>query len=236
MCGISVYLGPDSAKGKTFAERANRLLTHRGPDDEGIYVGDGVVLGHRRLAIVDLSAAGHQPMISPDGRWVIIYNGETYNHLDLRTRLCRDWNFQSRTDTETVMAALALNGPAALEQMVGMWALALWDTHERRLLLSRDRYGQKPLYWRSNPDGSLRFASEMKPLLENEEQPAMYAPAIAEYLATGNYGHLVERTFFRDVFSFPPAHWAFIKLGDQRPSPNRYWRFPIRPKKERQIG
>jgi len=117
--------------------------------------------------------------------------------------------------------------------MVGMWALALWDTQEKRLLVSVDRYGQKPLYWRNNPDRSLCFASEIKPLLENEEQPALYAPAIAEYLATGNYGHLGERTFFRDVFSFAPAHWAFIKLGDQRPSPIRYWRFPIRPKKER---
>lgn len=233
MCGISAYLGPDTVAGKSFAERANQMLAHRGPDDLGLYVGDGSVLGHRRLAIVDLTPAGHQPMISPDGRWVIVYNGEVYNHLELRSKLCSAWDFRSRTDTETVMAALALHGPAALEQMVGMWALALWDAREKRLLISRDRYGQKPLYWRECADGSLRFASEIKPLLESEEMPAIYAPAMAEYLATGNYGHLRERTFFRDILSFPPAHWAFVRQGDAGPSPRRYWRFPIRPRAER---
>lgn len=233
MCGIAVHLGLDSVAGKQFAERANRLLIHRGPDDEGIYVGEGVVLGHRRLSIVDLSQAGHQPMVSPDGRWVIVYNGEIYNHLDLRARLCRDWQFRSRTDTETVMAAIALHGTAALEQMVGMWALALWDTREKRLLVSRDRYGQKPLYWRRRADGSLRFASEIKPLLDVEEQTDMYLPAVAEYLSTGNYGHLGERTFFREIFSFPPSHWAFVSPGDPTPKPVRYWRFPVTPEKER---
>jgi asparagine synthase (glutamine-hydrolysing) len=233
MCGIAAYLGDDITQGERFISRANSLLTHRGPDDEGVFKGNRVVLGHRRLSIVDLSAAAHQPMLSPDGRWALIYNGETYNHLDLRHRLCKGWEFRSYSDGETVLAALALNGPSVFEQMVGMWALALWDVHEQRLLLSRDRYGQKPLYWRRCADGSLRFASEIQPLLEEGERPAMYAHAVAEYLATGNYGHLGERTFFRDVYNFPPAHWAVATAGDQTPEPYRYWRFPIPSKKDR---
>ncbi len=227
MCGLVAYLGSDADTGKNFVERANRLLVHRGPDDEGVYSNEGIALGHRRLSIVDLSSAAHQPMISPCGRWVIAYNGELYNHLDLRVRLCRDWEFRSRSDTETILAALTLNGPAAFEQMVGMWALALWDSKEKRLLLSRDRYGQKPLYWRRSDDGSLRFSSEISPLLESDEHPAMYAPAVAEFLATGNYGHLGERTFFRDIHVFPPAHWASVQMGDRAPTPQRYWQFPV---------
>jgi asparagine synthase (glutamine-hydrolysing) len=227
MCGLVAYLGRNADTAKNFVERANRLLVHRGLDDEGIYADDQVALGHRRLSIVDLTSAAHQPMISPCGRWVIAYNGEVYNHLDLRQKLCRNWTFRSRSDTETILAALALNGPSAFEHMVGMWALALWDSKEKRLLISRDRYGQKPLYWRLSDDGSLRFASEISPLLEEDEHPAMYAPAVAEFLATGNYGHLGERTFFRDVRSFPSAHWASVQVGDREPAPRRYWRFPI---------
>ncbi len=227
MCGLVAYSGSDADTGKRFIERANRLLLHRGPDDEGVYFGEGIALGHRRLSIIDLSSAAHQPMISPCGRWVIAYNGEVYNHLDLRARLCRDWEFRSRSDTETVLAALAINGPTAFEHMVGMWALALWDSKEKRLLLSRDRYGQKPLYWRRSDDGSLRFSSEISPLLEEDEHPVMYTPAVAEFLATGNYGHLGERTFFRDIYAFPPAHWASIRAADHAPTPQRYWRFPI---------
>ncbi len=233
MCGFAVYLGTDLEQGKSFTERANRLLAHRGPDDEGVFVGDYVVFGHRRLSIVDLSARAHQPMTSADGRWVIAYNGEVYNHLDLRSRLCKGWAFRTHSDTETVLAALALRGPGALEEMVGMWSLALWDTCEKRLFVSRDRYGQKPLYWRLCDDGSLGFASEIQPLLETGEHPAIYEPALAEFLATGNYGHLAERTFFRDVFEFPPAHWAWVSARDRRVSPVRYWRFPIAAEKER---
>jgi asparagine synthase (glutamine-hydrolysing) len=233
MCGIAAYLGGADGSGGAFVLRANRLLAHRGPDDEGSFMEGPVALAHRRLAIVDLSVAGHQPMVSPDGRWVLVYNGEVYNHDRLRPRLCRGWPFRSSSDTETVLAALALNGPAALEQMVGMWALLLWDRREQRLLVSRDRYGQKPLCWRRGPDGSLRFASEIKPLLADDEQPALDPIAVAEYLATGNYGHLGARTFFRDVASFPPAHWAWVRPGDAGLMPQRYWRFPVVPARDR---
>ncbi len=233
MCGIVGYFGIDRIKGREFVARGNALIAHRGPDDEGLFVSEEVVLGNRRLAIVDLSHAGHQPMTSPCGRWTIAYNGEVYNHSHLRERYCKDWLFRSRTDTETLLALLALKGTAAFSEMVGMWALAFWDAKEHTLLLARDRYGQKPLYWRACTDSSFRFASEMKPLLEPDEANAMYPPAVAEYLATGNYGHLGDRTFFRDLFSFPPAHWAIISETDRKPQAVRYWRLPIAPKQER---
>lgn len=226
MCGIAGYLGADLAFGHLQVERACGLLRHRGPDGTAVFQSPGVVLGHRRLAILDLSAAAEQPMTSPDGRFTLVYNGETYNHQALRARFCGNWPFRGHGDAETVLALLALRGPAALEEMVGMWALALWDAREQRLLLSRDRYGQKPLYWRP-VDRGLLFASEIRPLLLDGERPRMYRPMVAEYLATGNYGHLGERTFFEDIASLPPGSWASLTPGNARPEPRRYWRFPV---------
>src|SRR6188508_3087857 len=100
MCGILAYLGDDRAAGAAFVRRANGALAHRGPDDEGEFAARGVALGHRRLSIVDVSRAGHQPMVSPDGRWVLAYNGEIYNHGALRAALGRAWEFRSHCDTE----------------------------------------------------------------------------------------------------------------------------------------
>lgn len=233
MCGISGYLGKSEADGLRFITRANSIMAHRGPNDQGIFQGRGIVLGHRRLSIVDLSDAGHQPMTSPDGRWTLIYNGEVYNHEELRAQLANRWQFRSRCDTETVLAALALDGPAALEGMVGMWSILLWDATRRRLFLSRDRYGQKPLYWRLAAAGHLQFASEIAPLLKEGEKPKMYAPAAAEFLALGNYGHLGNRTFFQDIYAFPPAHWAWVEDGAREIIPHRYWRFPALPDREK---
>jgi asparagine synthase (glutamine-hydrolysing) len=233
MCGIAGYIGQNQTDGRRFIERASRKMAHRGPDDEGIFEERGIVLGHRRLSIVDLTSAGHQPMTSADGRWTLVYNGEIYNHEALRANLANRWEFRSRCDAETLLAALALEGPAALERMIGMWGLMLWDGKHRRLLVSRDRYGQKPLYWRRLADGSLRFASEIAPLFEDGERPEMYAPAVAEFLAVGNYGHLGERTFFRDIRAFPPAHWAWAASGSPALEPRRYWRFPALAEKDK---
>jgi asparagine synthase (glutamine-hydrolysing) len=226
MCGIVATLTADRLAAGAFAARAVELLRHRGPDGEGTAVLDGAALGHCRLAILDLSEAARQPLASPDGRFTLIYNGELYNHRELRARRCAGWPFRGHGDGETVLALLALHGPAALAEMVGMWALALWDARDRRLLVARDRYGQKPLYWRKMGE-TLRFASEVRPLLDGGEQPAMEPAAVAEYLATGNYGHLGERTFLCGISSFPPGCWARVAAGDRAPEPQRYWRFPV---------
>ncbi len=226
MCGIAGYVGRDTEEGRSFVERAKQLLAHRGPNDEGTHVSDGIVLGFRRLSVLDVSGAGHQPMASPDGRYTLVFNGEIYNHLSMRPALEKAWTFKSHCDTETLLAALVQRGPATIGELVGMWAFALWDAVEGRLLLSRDRYGQKPLYWHRTEDGALMFSSEIAPLLGTVQRPRVDALAMAEFLATGNYGHLGDRTFFNGVRTFLPAHWAWVKCSEREIMLKRYWRFP----------
>ncbi len=169
MCGIAGVVGQRADEG-TLRAMAD-ALRHRGPDDQGFWIEEQsrVGLAHRRLAIVDLSACGHQPMHSADGRWVLSYNGEIYNHAELRRRLeaqgqAPEGGWRGRSDTETLLQAIACWGlEAALAEAVGMFAFALWDRRERRLHLVRDRFGEKPLYygWAGR---DLVFASELKAL------------------------------------------------------------------------
>ena len=167
MCGIAGFVGP-LAPGLDMhtARRMAELLRHRGPDDEGVWSDPeaGVALAQRRLAIVDISAAGHQPMVSPSGRYVITFNGEIYNHGEIRSLLEAEGPtaWRGHSDTEVLLAAIDrwdLSG--ALGRAVGMFALALWDRQERSLTLARDRMGEKPLYygWIGR---SFAFASEIK--------------------------------------------------------------------------
>ena len=145
-------------------------LAHRGPDHEGTWVGhDGRLgLGHRRLSIIDLSSHGQQPMVSPTGRFHIVLNGEIYNYVELRAEMeARGRSFRTRSDTEVLLSGFEVWGvEQTLKRTLGMFALALWDQRDRRLTLTRDRPGKKPLYY-SNVDGSLYFASEMKALLKS---------------------------------------------------------------------
>ena len=234
MCGISIYLGSNKNTISTLVGRSIQLMNHRGPDDRGIFVSDdGIAMGHTRLSIVDLSAAGHQPMISPDGRFVITYNGEIYNHRSLRDRYCRGWEFRGASDTETLLALYAQKGVDVFAELVGMWAFGIWDCVQKKLVVCRDRYGQKPLYWRRFRDGSLGLASEFRPLLMDGEQNKYYAPAVAEYLSTGNYGHLGDKTFFDGIYSLPPGSFAEIRTFQDTIKPNGYWRFPSVPFAER---
>lgn len=171
MCGIAGLLDPrhglTTDELTAVATAMTDSLVHRGPDDGGVEVdpAGGAALGARRLAIVDLSAAGHQPMWSPDRRFLLAYNGELYNADELRTRLAGEgWSFRGHSDTEVLLAAIARWGARqAAERAVGMFAFAAWDSTERRLVLGRDRFGEKPLYygWQG---GRLRFGSELRAL------------------------------------------------------------------------
>ncbi len=166
MCGFCGVVSPD--KGSHMPQAAIMLmretLTHRGPDDAGCHVEPGVALGSRRLAVLDLSERGHMPMRSADGRYWLAYNGEVYNHRALRSEFQSDgYDFRSNTDTETLLYLYDKLGPSMLDRLNGMFALALWDTHERTLFLARDRLGVKPLYYAFR-DGALYFASEEKAL------------------------------------------------------------------------
>ena len=169
MCGIVgvfEYAGPGGLD-QGLLIRMRDSMTHRGPDDAGVYVtSDGRLgLGHRRLAILDLSSAGHQPMSTPDGRYWVVYNGEIYNFIELRSNLeLRGHRFRSRSDTEVLLALYAEEGPKMLHRLRGMFALAIWDGVDRRLWLARDRIGIKPLYYTTH-GGCFLFASEIKALL-----------------------------------------------------------------------
>jgi asparagine synthase (glutamine-hydrolysing) len=167
MCGIAGYWGTGAFDQRTSVSRMIEQLVHRGPDDGDVWVGPegGPVLGHRRLAILDLSPAGHQPMRSHCGRYTVVFNGEVYNHLELRSELASGFGWvewRGHSDTETLLAAVAHWGVMdTVRRLVGMFALVIYDQHDQVLHLARDRMGEKPLYFGAVP-GGLAFASELK--------------------------------------------------------------------------
>ncbi len=181
MCGITGIHGKVDGAAWAAARRMTASLAHRGPDAEGHWTDDQhVVLGHRRLSILDTSDAANQPMVSWCGRYVLAFNGEVYNYRELRDEL--DYPFQTSGDTEVVLAALREWGPAALERFNGMFALALWDTAEERLLLARDRMGIKPLYVATVEDG-LVWASEIRAMLASGRiAPRLDRKGLVDYL------------------------------------------------------
>ena len=202
-----------------------RLLSHRGPDDEGVWTSRRfpISLGNRRLKILDLSSLGHQPMSSDDGRWTLTFNGEIYNHPALRNELdARGWRFRSQTDTETVLASLIAWGPDALRRFHGMFALALWDDEERRLLLARDRLGIKPLYYARNKDG-FAFASEIKAILgSGVVSPSLDQSALVSYLRLLWVPE--PGTLFEGIRKLPPATYLTLRSG--REDIVSYWEIP----------
>lgn len=225
MCGIAAYIGPSQENGKSFAARANKLLQHRGPDDYGIFSTQGVTLVHRRLSIIDLSPLGHQPMVSSCGRYTIVFNGEVYNHRELRKQYLSSHQFRGHSDTETILELYSLLKENMLQHMVGMWALVIWDNNTQTAFVSRDRYGQKPLYMRQQHE-CWYLSSEVKPLLNPNEAILANETAVAEYLALGNYGHLGSNTFYKDINHFPQGSWATFKTDGTTPKLNNYWHLP----------
>jgi asparagine synthase (glutamine-hydrolysing) len=227
MCGITGILNLD---GDPVAPRVLRAMAdavrHRGPDGEGTYTDGALGLGHRRLAIIDRSPAAEQPMATHDGRFVLTYNGEVYNFQELRRELeARGWRFRSRGDTEVVLYALAEWGREALTRFNGMFALALWDRERRELLLARDRYGIKPLYWSRQGD-TVAFGSEIKALLAHPGFRATMDPeALVEYLTFQNL--FTQRTLFAGVKLLPAG--SCMTVGPDGVGPvHTYWDFDFR--------
>lgn len=162
MCGIFGFIGAVPEETAAFCIDT---LAHRGPDGRGMWRGDGITLGHRRLSIIDLSSGGSQPMAYGNGRYQITYNGELYNFIELRAELqSLGFSFVSDSDTEVILAAYVAWSDRCLHRFNGMWSFAIWDNHERRLFLARDRFGKKPLFYADVP-GGFAFASEMKALM-----------------------------------------------------------------------
>lgn len=230
MCGICGYLNLSGTPADaTLAGRMAQTIAHRGPDGEGMWASGPAAFGHRRLAILDLSEAGAQPMHSADGRFTITYNGEIYNFRELRKELeACGHAFHSRTDTEVVLAAYAQWGSACVTRFNGMFAFALWDAKEKALFLTRDRYGIKPLYY-AFLDGALVFGSEQKAVLEHPAaRREVDLEALLEYFTFQNI--FTDRTLLEGMRLFPAAHTALLRQGDTPGTLklNRYWDFDFR--------
>lgn len=223
MCGILGFVGSRSFDAKVFGQALD-VMAHRGPDDRGIFEGPEVILGHRRLAILDLSPAGHQPMTSRDGRYVAVYNGEVYNFKAIRRQLEKEGAaFHTATDTEILIEHYARKGPDCVREWHGMFAMAIWDTLDESLFLARDHLGIKPLYvWKRGP--SLAFASEVKALRALPGGPRRVRPgAVAAFLAWGSVPEPM--TIIDEVEELPAGHWGLWK-GGRGLKTVPFWTFP----------
>lgn len=228
MCGINGILGlKDSAFAKGKVQAMNIAMKHRGPDDEGLFVNEEIVLGHRRLSIIDLSAAGHQPMSSYDGRFQIVYNGELYNFKELKFELTRvisgsnqqAYFFQTNTDTEVIIAAYARWGEECVNHFNGMYAFAIWDNLKKELFIARDRLGIKPLYY-FYTNNILAFSSEIRSLLASELIPRkLDENSLVDYLRyqTVHAPH----TIVKGVKMLMPGH--YMKSNNDKITIHSYW-------------
>jgi asparagine synthase (glutamine-hydrolysing) len=226
MCGITGFLTPGGAPETDALAAMTDALAHRGPDDSGLWLDPraGVALGHTRLAVVDLSPQGHQPMESASGRYVVAYNGEVYNHGKLRTELSSAGAaFRGRSDTEVLLAAVETWGPeATLERLVGMFAFALWDREGARLFLARDRMGEKPLYYGWS-GGVFLFGSELSALARH---PGFSGEVDRDVLALYLRHNYVPAPYciYRGIAKLPPA--TYLWVDPARPdagAPVPYW-------------
>jgi asparagine synthase (glutamine-hydrolysing) len=223
MCGIAGIL---AGHGQIVHEGILRLMgeaiAHRGPDDHGSHIDGPVGLASRRLAVIDITPAGHQPMATEDDRLTIVYNGELYNFRELAEELgARGHRFRSHSDTEVVLRAYREWGARCVERFNGMFAFAIWDRVDGRLFLARDRYGIKPLYWTRAGD-ELLFGSEIKSFLQHPAfRPRLSSEHLLEYFTFQNL--FSSGTLFDGVQMFPAGCHATLRPGDTAPQPVRYW-------------
>jgi asparagine synthase (glutamine-hydrolysing) len=230
MCGIaglhSLSLSEDERT--RWAEKAHLAMKHRGPDGFGVWSNqEGAVLVHRRLAILDLSPAGHQPMISQDGRWVVSFNGEMYNHVDVRQRHLSEFKFKGSSDTETLLAAVQKFGPLeAVKMFRGMFALIIWDRQEKVYYLFRDRLGEKPLYYGFSGT-TFMAASELKVFLADKRFDRNLNYEALQNFLTYNYVPQAQ-TIFSNVKKLLPGHCLrFDPRWPESTQLTSYWKVPV---------
>jgi asparagine synthase (glutamine-hydrolysing) len=226
MCGILAVVGGPLPVAPEAADVSLDLLRHRGPDDRGVWTSDACWLGSRRLAILDTSPRGHQPMVDEASGAVIVFNGEIYNYVELRSELERDGvAFRSGCDTEVLLKAYVQWGTEALARLNGMWAFAIWDPSTRSVFFARDRFGVKPFAYTLAQE-RLSLASEPKallalyPQLRRADEQSLY-----EFLALGRL-HTSSRSMYDGVSVLPPGHAGVFRVGDDTPRIWRYWSLP----------
>lgn len=228
MCGIAGIINLNGEPiSQIVLKKMTNAIAHRGPDGEGQWTDGSVGIGHRRLAIIDLSPEGHQPMISVDQRFVLSYNGEIYNYREIRSELERlGYYFHSQTDTEVVLNALAHWGHEALLKFNGMFSVAFWDRRDKILLLARDRYGIKPLYYAKQ--GQLfSFGSEQKAILAQPTfRRALNKQALLEYFTFQNI--FTDQTLLQDIHLLPAGYYAKLHTLTGKWSEQQYWDYRFR--------
>ncbi len=230
MCGISGYLAndPEARPAASVVRRMNDAIAHRGPDAEGAWASGPCVLGHRRLSIIDLSPEARQPLLNEDETVGVVVNGEIYNFEALREELvAKGHTFRSRSDSEVVAHLYEELGEACVERLDGMFALAIWDAKNRRLVLARDRAGKKPLYYRVTRDG-VAFASEVHALVTGLDgaAPEVDLAGVDEYLTLGYVA--APHTVYKGVYKLRAAHRVVVTPGRVH-EPVRYWRVTRNP-------
>ncbi|MFZ5439661.1 MAG: asparagine synthase (glutamine-hydrolyzing) [Myxococcota bacterium] len=234
MCGIAGFTLPAALSGDARARAESSLramtqsLVHRGPDAHGELVLEGVALGHTRLSIVDLSG-GAQPMTADERGLSVVFNGEIFNHVELREQLSARWHFRTRSDTEVILAAWDAWGAAAVQRFIGQFAFALWDARSRQLWLARDRVGIRPLFFAELPNGTLAFASEARALFAAKLlERRLDAHAIAETVHL--WAPVAGRSSFEGVQQLEPGHVALVEHG-RVTKRERYWRLDLSPER-----
>src|SRR5690606_24213086 len=246
MCGIvgfvDLRLQESTETNRQEIERLTDTLIHRGPDDRGVWSDPeiGVYFGHRRLSVIDLSLAGHQPMMSASGRYLVVYNGEVYNFQELRQQCIKSGDrFRGNSDTEVLLALIDRNGlESALRSIKGMFAFGLWDKHDRILHLARDRVGEKPLYYGWS-GGRFIFASELKAIRAHKRwNNTISRDSLASFM---RYSYVpTPWSIFSGIFKLPPGAFLSMSLAQLHrfagpeqsgrrypPEVNRYWHMPL---------
>lgn len=220
MCGINGIYGLEKiSDGRALIEKMNQSIAHRGPDASGVYQGENVILGHRRLSILDLSSHANQPFNSKDGRFSLVYNGEIYNYLELRNQLKDSFQFQTNSDTEVLLAAYMNWGAACLQKLNGMFAFAIWDALEEKLFLARDRVGIKPLYFAYH-NGAFVFSSEVRAILNSELIPRkLSSSSLLDYL---HYQTVHAPNTIVEGISLLEAG-CYIEVSDEGFTKSKYW-------------
>jgi asparagine synthase (glutamine-hydrolysing) len=228
MCGIVVVVDPGGPIERELLATMRDRLLHRGVDGAGLWTSTcgagGVGLGHRRLAILDLTAAAAQPMTTRDGRFTIVFNGEIYNFVELRAELEQAGiAFETRSDTEVLLQAFVRWGERCLERLNGMFAFAIWDELDRTLFVARDRFGEKPLFWTELAGGGVAIASEIKALLAHPRVTIGARAALVADFAAGRYREDGPDTMFEGVLRLPPAHAMVIDGAGRVTRTWRWW-------------